>query len=83
MEDTYRRAESGITVSLLTVAGVAVAVFVGFNIGGSSTGVTVGPAVGSRLVREATAGVLFVGFGFLGAWTAAGTSSRRWAVSCR
>ena len=56
-------------VSLLTVAGVAVAVFVGFNIGGSSTGVAFGPAVGSRLVRKATAGVLFVGFGFLGAWT--------------
>ncbi|MBP2252510.1 PiT family inorganic phosphate transporter [Halarchaeum solikamskense] len=56
-------------VSLLTVAGVAVAVFVGFNIGGSSTGVAFGPAVGSRLVRKATAGALFVGFGFLGAWT--------------
>ncbi|MFU1783350.1 anion permease [Haloarcula japonica] len=56
-------------VSLLTVAGIAVAVFVGFNIGGSSTGVAFGPAVGSRLVRKATAGVLFVGFGFLGAWT--------------
>jgi len=56
-------------LSLLTVAGIAVAVFVGFNIGGSSTGVAFGPAVGSRLVRKATAGVLFVGFGFLGAWT--------------
>ncbi|ELZ85891.1 phosphate transporter [Haloferax elongans ATCC BAA-1513] len=56
-------------VSLLTVAGVAVAVFVGFNIGGSSTGVAFGPAVGSRLVRKATAATLFVGFGFLGAWT--------------
>ncbi|RDI70164.1 inorganic phosphate transporter [Halopelagius longus] len=56
-------------VSLLTVAGIVVAVFVGFNIGGSSTGVAFGPAVGSRLVRKATAGALFVGFGFLGAWT--------------
>jgi len=56
-------------VSLLTVAGIAVAVFVGFNIGGSSTGVAFGPAVGSRLVRKATAAALFVGFGFLGAWT--------------
>jgi PiT family inorganic phosphate transporter len=56
-------------VSLLTVAGVAVAVFVGFNIGGSSTGVAFGPAVGSRLVRKATAAALFVGFAFLGAWT--------------
>jgi sulfate permease len=56
-------------VVLLTVVGIAVAVFVGFNIGGSSTGVAFGPAVGSRLVRKTTAGGLFVGFGFLGAWT--------------
>lgn len=56
-------------VSLLLVASLAVAVFVGFNIGGSSTGVAFGPAVGSRLVRKATAAALFVGFAFLGAWT--------------
>ena len=56
-------------VALLTVVGVLVAVFVGFNIGGSSTGVAFGPAVGSRLLRKTTAGALFVGFGFLGAWT--------------
>ena len=56
-------------VALLTVVGILVAVFVGFNIGGSSTGVAFGPAVGSRLLRKATAGALFVGFGFLGAWT--------------
>jgi len=56
-------------VSLLLVAGIVVAVFVGFNIGGSSTGVAFGPAVGSRLLRKTTAGGLFVGFAFLGAWT--------------
>ena len=56
-------------VALLTIVGIVVAVFVGFNIGGSSTGVAFGPAVGSRLVRKTTAGALFVGFGFLGAWT--------------
>ncbi len=56
-------------VLLLAVAGIAVAVFVGFNIGGSSTGVAFGPAVGSRLVRKTTAGGLFVGFALLGAWT--------------
>jgi PiT family inorganic phosphate transporter len=56
-------------VSLLLVAGIVVAVFVGFNIGGSSTGVAFGPAVGSRLVRKATAAALFVGFALLGAWT--------------
>jgi PiT family inorganic phosphate transporter len=56
-------------VAFLTIVGIGVAVFVGFNIGGSSTGVAFGPAVGSRLVRKTTAGALFVGFGFLGAWT--------------
>ena len=56
-------------VTLLAVVGIGVAVFVGFNIGGSSTGVAFGPAVGSRLIRKPTAGVLFVAFGFLGAWT--------------
>ncbi|MDS0292695.1 inorganic phosphate transporter [Halogeometricum luteum] len=56
-------------VSPLTVAGILVAVFVGFNIGGSSTGVAFGPAVGSRLVRKVTAATLFVGFALLGAWT--------------
>ena len=56
-------------VMLLTVVGIVVAVFVGFNIGGSSTGVAFGPAVGSRLVRKTTAAALFVGFAFLGAWT--------------
>jgi sulfate permease len=56
-------------VSLLTTVGIVVAVFVGFNIGGSSTGVAFGPAVGSRLVRKTTAAALFLVFGFLGAWT--------------
>jgi phosphate/sulfate permease len=54
---------------VLLVVGALVAVFVGFNIGGSSTGVAFGPAVGSRLVRKVTAGVLFTGFAFVGAWT--------------
>ena len=56
-------------MSLLIIVGVVVAVFVGFNIGGSSTGVAFGPAVGSRLVRKPTAGALFVVFALLGAWT--------------
>ncbi|MFB6111754.1 MAG: anion permease [Halobacteriaceae archaeon] len=54
---------------LVIVAGLLVAIFVGFNIGGSSTGVAFGPAVGSRIVRKVTAGALFAGFAFLGAWT--------------
>ncbi|WP_135821951.1 inorganic phosphate transporter [Halostella litorea] len=56
-------------VTLLAAAGVLVAVFVGFNIGGSSTGVAFGPSVGSRLVRKTTAAALFTGFAFVGAWT--------------
>ncbi|MDQ2056372.1 inorganic phosphate transporter [Halobellus sp. H-GB7] len=54
---------------LLIVVGLVVAVFVGYNIGGSSTGVAFGPAVGSRIVRKVTAGALFTVFAFLGAWT--------------
>ncbi|SDJ34539.1 inorganic phosphate transporter, PiT family [Halovenus aranensis] len=53
----------------LVAVGLVVAAFVGFNIGGSSTGVAFGPAVGSRIVRKATAGTLFMLFAFLGAWT--------------
>jgi PiT family inorganic phosphate transporter len=56
-------------VEPLIVVGLGVAVFVGFNIGGSSTGVAFGPAVGSRIVRKVTAGALFTLFAFLGAWT--------------
>jgi PiT family inorganic phosphate transporter len=56
-------------VSLLVLVGLAVAAFVGFNIGGSSTGVAFGPAVGSRLVRKTSAAALFTVFAFLGAWT--------------
>jgi phosphate/sulfate permease len=54
---------------LLILLGLVVAVFVGYNIGGSSTGVAFGPAVGSRAVRKVTAGALFTVFAFLGAWT--------------
>ncbi|MFC7074130.1 anion permease [Halovenus rubra] len=54
---------------ILFIVGVLVAVFVGYNIGGSSTGVAFGPAVGSRIVRKVTAGVLFTLFAFIGAWT--------------
>jgi len=58
------------TVSnLLLVVGIAVAVFVGFNIGGSNTGVAFGPAVGSGAVSKlAAAGLMSVCF-LLGGWT--------------
>jgi len=56
-------------VEPLFVVGILVAAFVGYNIGGSSTGVAFGPAVGSRIVRKATAAALFTLFAFLGGWT--------------
>ncbi|WP_049900219.1 inorganic phosphate transporter [Halococcus agarilyticus] len=56
-------------VSALLVAGVLVAVFVGYNIGGSSTGVAFGPAVGSRIAGKTLAAVLFTAFALLGGWT--------------
>ena len=55
--------------SLLLLVGLAVAVFVGFNIGGSSTGVAFGPAVGSRVVGKLGAAALMSGFALLGGWT--------------
>ncbi|SFG99673.1 inorganic phosphate transporter, PiT family [Halopelagius inordinatus] len=57
-------------VEVLLVIGLVVAAFVGFNIGGSSTGVAFGPAVGSDIVSKLTAAALMTGFAFLGAWTA-------------
>ena len=56
-------------VELLLIVGLVVAVFVGFNIGGSSTGVAFGPAVGSDVVGKLTAAVLMTAFALLGGWT--------------
>ncbi len=56
-------------VSALFVVGLFVAAFVGYNIGGSSTGVAFGPAVGSRIVGKVTAAALFTAFALLGGWT--------------
>jgi PiT family inorganic phosphate transporter len=55
--------------SLLLYLGVAVAIFVGFNIGGSNTGVAFGPAVGSGTVSKLGAGALMSFFFLLGGWT--------------
>ncbi|QIB76285.1 inorganic phosphate transporter [Halogeometricum borinquense] len=54
---------------ILVLVGLVVAVFVGFNIGGSNTGVAFGPAVGSRTVSKLGAGVLMGIFALLGGWT--------------
>ena len=44
-------------------------IFVGINIGGSSTGVAFGPSVGSDLISKKTAGLLMTVFALLGGWT--------------
>ncbi|WP_436909865.1 anion permease [Halosimplex marinum] len=56
-------------VQTVLVAGVVASVFVGFNIGGSSTGIAWGPAVGARILRKVTAAALMTVFVFLGGWT--------------
>ena len=54
---------------VLLLVGVGVATFVGFNIGGSNTGVAFGPAVGSGAVSKlGAAGLMSVSF-LLGGWT--------------
>jgi PiT family inorganic phosphate transporter len=56
-------------VELLLIAGLVVAAFVGFNIGGSSTGVAFGPAVGSGSVSKTGAAALMTFFALLGGAT--------------
>ncbi|GAD51990.1 probable low-affinity inorganic phosphate transporter [Halarchaeum acidiphilum MH1-52-1] len=55
--------------ALLLAVGVLVAAFVGYNIGGSSTGVAFGPAVGSTVVTKLGAAALMSVFALLGGWT--------------
>ena len=56
-------------VSVLLGIGLLVAVFVGFNIGGSSTGVAFGPAVGAKTISKFGAAVLMTAFALLGGVT--------------
>lgn len=56
-------------LTFLLVVGLATSIFVGFNIGGSSTGVAWGPAVGAGLVKKSTAAAVMTFFVFLGGWT--------------
>jgi len=56
-------------VENLLVIGILVSIFVGFNIGGSSTGIAWGPPVGARIVKKSTAATLMRFFVFLGGWT--------------
>lgn len=55
-------------ISLLLGVGILVAIFVGFNIGGSNTGVAFGPAVGSGVVSKVNAAILMTIFTLLGGW---------------
>lgn len=56
-------------VAVLLLLGLLVAAFVGFNIGGSSTGVAFGPAVGSGSVSKLSAAGLMTFFALLGGAT--------------
>jgi len=56
-------------VGLLLAVGVVVAMFVAYNIGGSTTGPAFGPAVGADAISKSTAAALMGIFFFLGAWT--------------
>ncbi|WP_436926609.1 anion permease [Halosimplex amylolyticum] len=54
---------------ILLVVGVLVAMFVAYNIGGSTTGPAFGPAVGADAISKTAAAGLMGVFFFLGAWT--------------
>ncbi len=56
-------------VEALLLVGIAVALFVGFNIGGSTTGPAFGPAVGASAISKSGAAGLMAVFFFIGAWT--------------
>jgi len=53
-------------VEVLFALGILVAIFVGFNIGGSSTGVAFGPAVGSNTLSKLSAAALMTVFALAG-----------------
>ncbi|MFC6716082.1 anion permease [Natrialbaceae archaeon GCM10025810] len=55
-------------IETLLAVGIIVAVFVGYNIGGATTGVSFGPAVGARVLSKAGAAVLMAFFFFVGGW---------------
>ncbi|OTE98877.1 inorganic phosphate transporter [Halorubrum sp. SD683] len=56
-------------VETLLAVGVVASAFVGFNIGGSSTGIAWGPPVGAGILKKTTAAGLMTAFVFLGGWT--------------
>ncbi|WP_458190755.1 anion permease [Haladaptatus sp. NG-WS-4] len=56
-------------VEILFLVGIAVAIFVGFNVGGSNTGVAFGPAVGSQTISKFGAASLMSICALVGGWT--------------
>jgi PiT family inorganic phosphate transporter len=56
-------------VDPLFLAGVLIACFVAYNIGGSTTGPAFGPAIGANVLSKTWAGVLMGGAFFVGAYT--------------
>jgi phosphate/sulfate permease len=56
-------------VETLLAIGIIASLFVGFNIGGSSTGIAWGPPVGAGIIKKTTAAGLMTIFVFLGGWT--------------
>ncbi|GAB3036385.1 inorganic phosphate transporter [Natronobiforma cellulositropha] len=55
-------------LEILLVLGILVAAFVGYNIGGATTGVSFGPAVGAHVLSKLGAAALMSVFFFLGGW---------------
>ena len=53
----------------LLLVGLVVAAFVGYNIGGATTGPAFGPAVGADVITKTTAAALMSAFFFVGAFT--------------
>ena len=56
-------------VETLLIVGFVVASFVGYNIGGATTGPAFGPAVGADVLSKSGAAALMSVFFFIGAWT--------------
>ena len=56
-------------VEILLLVGIVVAAFVGYNIGGATTGPAFGPAVGANVLSKAGAAALMSVFFFIGAGT--------------
>ncbi|AEH35861.1 inorganic phosphate transporter [Halopiger xanaduensis] len=54
---------------VLLIVGILTAIFVGYNIGGSTTGPAFGPAVGANVITKLMAAGLMSIFFFVGAWT--------------